>query len=139
MGLKNLVIPQVAIKVPDNEDIVVRGLGVDSIMFLVRHHRETLEVLFNKAQSGELAASDADAIALELISSSGIMVGMIIACGAGEPDQWQKAMQLPVSIQAEALLQIGTLTFAAEGGVGKFMQTVLRVMSGVAALPAELA
>lgn len=139
MGLKNLVIPQVAIKVPDNEDLVVRGLGVDSIMFLVRHHRETLEVLFNKAQSGEFAAADADAIALELISSSGIMVGMIIACGAGEPDQWQKAMQLPVSIQAEALLQIGTLTFAAEGGVGKFMQTVLKVMSGVAALPAELA
>lgn len=139
MGLKNLVIPQVAIKVPDNEDLVVRGLGVDSIMFLVRHHRETLEVLFNKAQSGEFAAADADAIALELISSSGIMVGMIIACGAGEPDQWQKAMQLPVSIQAEALLQIGTLTFAAEGGVGKFMQTVLKVMSGMAALPAELA
>ena len=63
---------------------------------------------------------------------------MIIACGVGEPTEWQKAMQLPISIQAEALLHIGILTFAADGGAEKFMQTVLKVMSGVTALPANL-
>lgn len=139
MGLKNLVIPEVAIKVPGNDDIVVRGLGIDSVMFLVRHHRETLETLFGQFQSGEVAAEDAERLAVQMISSSGVMCAMIIACGAGEPDAWQMAMQLPVSIQTEALLQIGNLTFAAEGGVEKFMQTVLSVMSGVAALPAKLA
>lgn len=139
MGLKNLVIPEVAIKVPGNDDLVVRGLGIDSVMFLVRHHRETLEVLFSKSQSGEITAENAEQLAVEMISSSGVMCAMIIACGAGEPDAWQQAMQLPVSIQVEALFQIGVLTFAAEGGVEKFMQTVLSVMSGVAALPASLA
>lgn len=139
MGLKNLVIPEVAIKVPGNEDLVVRGLGIDSVMFLVRHHRETLEALFTKAQKGEISAENADTLALELISASGILAGMIISCGAGEPEEWQAAMQLPVSIQLEALVQIGALTFAADGGVEKFMQTVVSVMSGVAALPGKLA
>lgn len=139
MGLKNLVIPAVSIKVPGNEDIVVRGLGIDSVMFLVRNHRETLELLFSKSQSGEITAENAEQLALEMISASGVMCAMVIACGAGEPDEWQIAMQLPVSIQVEVLLQIGILTFAAEGGVEKFMQTVLSVMSGVAALPANLA
>lgn len=139
MGLKNLVIPEVAIKVPSNEDLVVRGLGIDSVMFLVRHHRETLELLFGNFQRGEVTAENAEQLAVEMISSSGVMCAMIIACGAGEPDSWQIAMQLPISIQVEALLQIGVLTFAADGGVEKFMQTVLSVMSGVAALPAKLA
>ena len=139
MGLKNLVIPEVAIKVPGNDDLVVRGLGIDSVMFLVRHHRETLEDLFTQAQNGEIAAENAEKFAVELISASGVLCGMIIACGAGEPDAWQTAMQLPISIQVEAIVQIGILTFAAEGGVEKFMQTVVGVMSGVAALPGKLA
>lgn len=139
MGLKNLVIPEVAIKVPNNDDLVVRGLGIDSVMFLIRHHRDMLEDLFNKTQSGEIDLGNAEKFAVNLISESGVLCGMIIACGAGEPTEWQKAMQLPVSIQTEALYQIGVLTFAAEGGVEKFMQTVLSVMSGVAALPASLA
>lgn len=139
MGLKNLVIPEVAIKVPNNDDLVVRGLGIDSVMFLIRHHRDMLEDLFNKTQSGEIDLGNAEKFAVNLISESGVLCGMIIACGAGEPENWQLAMQLPVSIQVEALYQIGVLTFAAEGGVEKFMQTVLSVMSGVAALPASLA
>ena len=139
MGLKNLLIPEVAIEVPGNDPIVVRGLGIDSVMFLVRHHRDTLELLFSQAQNGEIKAENAELIALEVIGSSAVMAGMIIACGAGEPEEWQKAMQLPISIQAEALMQIGLMTFAADGGVEKFMQTVLTAMSGVAALPAKLA
>lgn len=139
MGLKNLVIPSVTVNIPDNEPIVVRGLAIDSIMFLVRHHRETLEVLFDKAQKGEFNDQTAEQIALEVVSASGVMAAMIIACGAGEPEEWQKAMQLPASIQVEALYQIGILTFAADGGVEKFMQTVISVMSGVAALPAKFA
>lgn len=139
MGLKNLVIPEVAIKVPGNDDLVVRGLGIDSVMFLIRHHRDVLEELFSKSQTGELDLANTEKFVVELISSSGIMCAMVIACGAGEPELWQKAMQLPVSIQTEALYQIGVLTFAAEGGVEKFMQTVVNVMSGVAALPKSLA
>ncbi len=139
MGLKNLVIPEVTVEVPGNEPLVVRGLGIDSVMFLVRHHRDNLELLFQQAQAGKISAESAEAVALEVIAVSGILAGMIIACGAGEPDEWQKAMQLPMDVQAELLLQIGLLTFASEGGVEKFMQTVLKVMSGVAALPKKLA
>lgn len=139
MGLKNLVIPEVAIKVPGNDPIVVRGLGIDSVMFLVRHHRDFLEELFERAQSGQISGDNAEGLALEVISKSSVMAAMLIACGTGEPDEWQIAMQLPVSIQAEALMQIGLMTFAADGGVEKFMQTVLSVMSGVAALPTKLA
>jgi len=139
VGLKNLVIPEVTVEIPGNEPLVVRGLGIDSVMFLVRHHRDNLEMLFQQAQAGKISAESAEAVALEVIAVSGILAGMIIACGAGEPDEWQKAMQLPMDVQAELLLQIGLLTFASEGGVEKFMQTVLKVMSGVAALPRKLA
>lgn len=139
MGLKNLVIPSVTISIPDNEPLVVRGLGIDSIMFLVRHHRPTLETFFEKARDGGFNDQTAEQIAVEVIGASSVMAAMIIACGCGEPEEWQKAMQLPASIQTEALYQIGLLTFAADGGVEKFMQTVINVMSGVAALPTKFA
>lgn len=139
MGLKNLVIPTETIKVPGNEDLVVRGLGIDSVMFLVRHHRETLEKLFEAAQAGGIDAANAESIVVEMISQSSVMAWMIIACGCGEPDEWERAKDLPISIQTEAIYKIGILTFAADGGVEKFMQTVLSVMSGVAALPAKFA
>lgn len=139
MGLKNLVIPSVTIEVPGNDPLVVRGLGIDSIMFLVRHHRDTLELFFEKARDGGFNDQSAEQIAIEVIGSSAVMAAMIIACGNGEPEEWQTAMQLPASIQVEALYQIGLLTFAADGGVEKFMQTVINVMSGVAALPTKFA
>lgn len=139
MGLKNLVIPTETINVPGNDPLVVRGLDLPSILFLVRHHQEALSDLFNKAQGGVFDDATVDAIALAVFETAPELAAKIIACACDEPDEWQNAMRLPVSVQVQIIERIGVLTFAAEGGVEKLLETVVKVLSGAARLPGKLA
>jgi hypothetical protein len=134
MGLSNLVIASERVQVPGNEDLVVRGLGLDSIIFLVRNNQSGLEEIFSKVQNGGIEASSVEGLAVTLADRAGPLAFQIIACGVGEPDQWRQAALLPLPVQVEALEKIIRLTFAGEGGVEKFLETVTRMMSGAADL-----
>lgn len=140
MSLKDLVIPSETILIPNNEPIVVRGLGLDSIVYLLRHHRTSAEELFQRAQDGSLDASSIEELAVTMIDQFASLAAMIISCGAGEPDEWPTAQKLPASVQIDAIVKIGSLTLIAEGGVEKMMETVIKVMAGVAGLnlPSQL-
>lgn len=127
MGLKDLVIPSETIRVPGGE-ITVRGLGLDSVIFLLRTHGGPLQDVYARARSGEL---DPHAIAGSLFEESATLAGCIIACGAGEPDEFEKAMGLPAPSQIELLEAIGRMTFALEGGVKKFLETIERMMGSL--------
>jgi hypothetical protein len=134
MGLKNLVIASEIIKVPGNDDLVVRGLGLDSIVYLLRHNQSALEEVFAAAQNGSLNASSVEGLAATLADRAGPLAYMLIACGCGEPEEWRNAGGLPLSVQIEAIEKIVNLTFASEGGVEKFLETVTRMLSGAADL-----
>lgn len=134
MGLKNLVIASETVTVPGNDDLVVRGLGLDSVIFLVRNNGSGLEEIFSKIQSGNIEASSIEGLAVTLADRAGPLAFQIIACGVGEPEEWQQAAYLPLPVQVEALEKIIRLTFAGDGGVEKFLETVTRMMSGAADL-----
>jgi len=134
MGLHNLVIPTETIKIPGNDDLVVRGLGADSIIFLVRHHSETLENLYGGVTEGTIDTDNPEALALALANQSPNLIAMIIACGVGEPEQWETAGKLPFSIQIDALIKIGRLSLSAEGGLEKMMGSVMQVMTDMSSL-----
>ena len=134
MSLSNLVIPSKAIQFPGNDDLVVRGLGLSSIVFLVTHNKGPLVEVFDRVQSGELDATTAEAFAMEMAGEFPVLVAMIIAAGCGEPEQWPACVDIPISIQLELLVAIGELTFSAAGGLEKFVETVLKVVAGAAGL-----
>jgi hypothetical protein len=134
MGLKNLVIASETVEIPGNDPLVVRGLGLDSIIFLVRHHEDVVRDLFMKAQAGQLDGSSVESVVGMLADRAGPLAWMIIACGCGEPEEWQMAKALPLDVQIEAIDKIVRLTFAGENALEKMLETVARMMSGAADL-----
>jgi hypothetical protein len=134
MGLKNLVIASETVEIPGNEPLVVRGLGLDSIIFLVRHHEDVVTDLFTKAQAGQLDGSSVESVVAMLADRAGPLAWMIIACGCGEPEEWKMAKVLPLDVQIEAIDKIVRLTFAGENALEKLLETVARMMSGAADL-----
>lgn len=59
------------------------------------------------------------------------LVGEIIALSAKEPDAIDEAAQLPFPLMLEALEKVFRVTFATEGGVKNFVETVIRVANAL--------
>jgi hypothetical protein len=122
MPLKDLVVATATVMIPSAngpEPLVLRGLGLDGIMFLLRTQGEAMQSLYAQAVAGELGAESAMDLAMNVLDQSGELGALVIALAAGEIDQWEAAMNLPASVQIEALEKIALLTFAAEGGPKK--------------------
>ena len=133
MALKDLVIRTVDVEVPTANGplpLTVRGLGIGAILALLRAHSAALEAFYAKAVAGEINADSVGDVIMEAMEHSSALVAEIIAMGCGEPDEAGKVAMLPVSAQVELLESIALLTFAAEGGAKKLMETVIRAMAG---------
>lgn len=130
MGLSNLIVPTQTFEIA-GEKIVVRGLGLDSIIHLICIQGAPLQAAYQKAEAGQLDVTAVAEIAATLMSESPVLVAHIIACGAGEPEEWAKVMAIPFAEQLELLEAIGRLTFALEGGPKKVFETVVRVMGSL--------
>lgn len=131
MALKDLVIPSIKVPVPDGEDLVVRGLALDSIIHLLRVQGGALQEMYASVTAGDVNAFDVNELAVAMLDLAPELVGHVVACSVGEPDQWAKVMALPAPVQLELLETAGTLTFAVEGGPKKVMETVIRLMGGL--------
>lgn len=129
MSLKDFVIPSQSFG-PDGE-IVVRGLGLDSVMFLLRTHGGPLQDLYARAVAGKLDLNNAESIVAEMLDESATLVGCIIACAAGEPEEFEKATGLPCALQIEIVEAVARMTFEMAGGLGKFMETVNRLLGSL--------
>lgn len=138
MALSRLIIATETVEIPGDEPLVVRGLGVVEAVHLARSFFTEMQNLFDKAVAGELHGFDVEQSLLMLGEQGPRLIGNIIACAADEPDQWGNAMRLPLGVQLDALEKIGILTFGAEGGVEKFLGTVIKMLSGAADLQAKL-
>lgn len=134
MGLKNIKLPSADIEFSGGK-FAVRGLSFDDIAFLVARNKDSLSNLFNQFQDqGDLSLDNASAFILPLIETAPRLAAEIIACGAGDADDWEVARQLPFPVQVEALEGIIDLTFSAEGGPKKVLEAVVRLAQGTSAL-----
>ncbi len=134
MALKDLVMKTATVMVPGAggpEPLVLRGLGLDAIMLLLRSQGDAMQELYAKAMGGELTEENGADIAMTVLDQSSELAALMIALSAGEVDQWEAAMNLPASVQIEALEQIALLTFASEGGSKKTLEIVMRAMAGI--------
>lgn len=108
--------------------LTVRGLGLDSMMFLLRTHGEPLRTAYQNALDDKLEPAAAQAAVLSMIAETPTLMACIIACGCGEPDEWERALSLPLVAQLDAIEKILRLTTEAEGGPKKLMETLVRLL-----------
>lgn len=139
MDLKDLQIPSETVRLPhgtSHVDMPVRGLDPTDLAYLLREQRASLEQFYAQAARGELATDDYGALASQILAAAPVLLGSILACGFGQPDPAvaEKMAKLPFTVQLDAIEKIGRLTFAAEGGVKKVLETVITMMSGMNAL-----
>lgn len=146
MSLKALKLPTEAVTLPDGESFTVRGLSLADITAIVRGRGPEFSLLFDtyRDKTGGDAASLDDAnmgdLGQSLIELAPDIASLVIAHASGDGDEedYRIARRLPFPVQLDAIEKIGKLTFDAEGGPKKVVETVVRVLHGVTGLLTDL-
>lgn len=135
MGLKHIKLPSADVEFSGGK-FTVRGLSLDDIAYLVGRYKDVFGQLFDQFQAqGELDSTDSVlAFVGPLIQTAPALASEVIACGAGDANDWEVARGLPFPVQVEALEHVINLTFAAEGGPKKVLEAVVRLAQGTTAL-----
>lgn len=148
MGLKHIKLEEATVEVPGGGQFAVRGLSLNDIAFLVQRHGARIQSLFTEflKQPSEEALTTASVarFVLPLIETAPEIAAEVVACAASKP--WEKvdeedlavAYGLPMPVQVDALEHVVRLTFAAEGGPKKLLETVIRLAQGTSGLLASL-
>ncbi|QTG12356.1 hypothetical protein G6M86_03465 [Agrobacterium tumefaciens] len=128
----------------DGGEIVVRGLTVPDLSQLVDVHQDTATAIYEKfsGKSAEaLSEQTVESVALEILGKfPSAIAHLLYLCDAErEPDTTvEPYASLPIDVQVAALEKIATLTFAMQGGVKNFVETVVRLVANAGGLSKEL-
>ena len=129
------------IEFADGDYVEVRGLALPDIVQLVECHTETVTGLFDRftgRDPNSFTEEEAGSLALNLASAFPGIAAHVIALGADAIDEIDTINKLPIDVQAEALEAISNLTFAMQGGVKNFAETVTRIAGGANGLVAQM-
>lgn len=143
MSLADFQVAKRTITVPSGGGVVsfdVRAVCTQDISNLLRGRMSEIEVFFAnfKANAGAGKKTDAKAIGTKLLDSAPDLICQLIAICADEPAMAPTVAMLPIGKQLEALEAIADLTFEAEGGPEKFLESVMRLLSGTTGLVQNL-
>lgn len=123
----------------ENGTLTVRGVGFPEIAQLIEVHQASIAPLFDRATGKDkkhaLTADSLDNMASTIMTTAPAAVAHLIALAADEPVTVINS--LPLDVQFEALVKIGTLTFKTAGGAKNFLESVTTAMAGVSALAKE--
>jgi hypothetical protein len=136
MKLRDVVIPITVIETSGGM-FSVRGISLEDIQVVAADHGPSMLILYNKVTAGEdVTKQEIQTIIKDLLPQFSTLFGAIIA--AASDDYCEKtvevARKLPFHKQAEALEAIFRLTFSSEAELGKFMESIIRMMSGARGL-----
>lgn len=128
---------------PDTEEVVikrakkgdmsfeVRGLSFLDISKLVKVHYDDLEGIFDLYEThggGDLSYIAMGKFAMALINDAPGLVSHIIALGADDEANLEKAQSLPLMAQIDALKAISRLTFSDVEDIKKTIRKVVDLM-----------
>ncbi len=132
MSLADFQLPRESINGPDGEQVfAVRGLSLNDVVLLLQNNRPAMERLFAEFQDkGDDLLGDDQALVQMILANFPRLFAQAVALAADEPNGEDQVLNLPFSMQIDAFEKIGRLTFAAEGGPKKVMETVVRVLQG---------
>lgn len=143
MGLKNLKLATEQVKTKGGE-FAVRGLSFVDISALVRDYSDEVRSFYDHYASSIIAGDMSNATIMNagssLLEMTPKLAGAVIAAASGDYDEEgiTIACGLTVSTQIEALEKIGRLTFEAEGGPKKVLETVIALFQGTTKSVADL-
>jgi hypothetical protein len=133
MGLRDLRLPSSSVTVPGGDSFAVRGLSLQDISALVRHHGAAMTLLFDKfIRQGEDGMPPADMATMgrTLLEIAPDAAAEMIALAAGEPEAVDIVRTLPLPVQVEALDLLMSHTFATDQDLKKVVETVIRAATG---------
>ncbi len=136
MSLANFEIETAAVKFRGGE-FTVRGLGLDAVSYLMQSgSREELDLAVSQLEELFRASTEKDSAAIaggiqKLIVQLPGLAAKVIAFAAEEPNEVAKVRKLPVSVQLEAMLAIGRLTFDGEDSIRNFVSGLMTLMTSV--------
>lgn len=125
-------------------EIIVRGLTVPDITQLVQVHQDSTVAIYEKftgKNANQLTEQTVESVALELLGKfPSAIAHLLYLCDADrEPESTVDVYAgLPVDVQVAALEAIATLTFAMQGGLKNFVETVARIAANAGGLSKEL-
>lgn len=125
-------------------EITVRGLTVPDITQLVQVHQDSAVAIYAKftgKDAEQLSEQTVESVALELLGKFPAAIAhLLYLCDAErEPSINVEAYaSLPVDVQVVALEKIAELTFAMQGGLKNFVETVVRIAANAGGLSKEL-
>lgn len=113
----------------------VRGLSDEDLLILVRDHQEQIKVAFAKLESmnadmgADMSNADITAFGTVLLEVVPELVAQLIALAADKPDKASVSMvrRMPAPLRLRALEMIWQLTVVDTGGLGPFLDLVLRL------------
>lgn len=128
------------VPIPGNSGFEVRGISLPDVQLLIDLHEYIISNIVEKVRNRqELIGSDDPVIVneamadlmSELIRESPLLVGHIISICSDEPDTYQQAMTLPITVQLDALTKIASLTFTDLASVKKLAADVMSLIRGI--------
>lgn len=135
MALKDYFEQTETVRIDASNSIQVSAVTLGSLLLLVKGRMDEVKALYDKAVADGIDKNPtADTIVTFLAKEAPLLLGDIIAAAAGEPGEGAKASKLPIGVQLDALNKIMGLTFEAEGGVKKFVESVVDLTEKVASI-----
>lgn len=113
----------------------VRGLALDDVTVLMRHHMSDVDKLVEAFSSNDSTPEYAAKIAAQhivtLVKEAPGLVANLIALASDEPDSVENARRLGIAVQIRALETIAKLTFDEAGGPKKFVESLVALLRGL--------
>jgi len=132
----HIAIPTAEVPIPaagdQNEDqvFVVRGINASDLSYLVGNHMTALSALYGQYVTGQISFTkdrQEEALNLALEEVPGLLGALIERATDGVVDA-QNALRLPFTVQFDAVVKTGELTFAGDDALGKFLTTLTKLM-----------
>ena len=127
------------VSVSGGQTITVRGLGIDSIVALIRGQGDVMRDLYSRAVEGKLSVENTGDLLELLLEEAPVVAALIIAFGSDEPDNWEICMEMPLVDQLVLFEEIILLTLVTEGGVKKIQEIILRATKSMGNLNTQAA
>jgi hypothetical protein len=134
MGLKDYKFGKRSVKTSGGE-LSVRGLNFGDITRLVREHTAEVVMLFGEAQvqsAKPVEDQDFTAFLAKAMHTAPKLVAAAIAAGLDEEGSENEAIigKWPLGVQLALMEAVGEETFAVEGGLGKIIEIVNKIVKG---------
>lgn len=137
-NLKSIKIARKPVELSDGQRFDVRAVSTNDLMILVAEHGPTLGLIFGKLtdagqKPGSISTDTIQKLIFDLAREFPDIAAEVIALAADayDPDGVAMARDLPLPAQVQAIELVFGMTFASEGEVKKFVESLTRMLVGV--------